>query len=494
MFGKFQVWLTNRRRVSCTPRAIALASLLTGMMMLYGVSGNGQHPGVGNARASAVADMPGIPIQSSFAAIVEKLSPSVVNIKVTKVQKADFPISALPEGPFRDHFRHFFDDKDMVPRERPVEGAGSGVIVSADGLVLTNNHVVEGAKEVRVTLADQRELKANIVGRDPRTDLAVLRVQEAGELQAARLGDSDNLKVGDWVLAIGNPFGLSHTLTSGIVSAKGRVLGAGPYDDFIQTDASINPGNSGGPLFNMQGEVVGINTAIIPNGQGIGFAVPVNMARQLMPELVEHGEVTRGYIGVNIQAVTPDLARAMELKKPEGALVADVVSERPADQAGIKRGDVIVSFDGKEVRDSRQLPGMVAAAPVGEEVAVKVLRSGREKTLRVRVAKLDSSEMEAAPSKESSPPRWGMELRELSPEMARRSGLEEGGVLVVNVKPGSPADKASIRRGDIILEANRKPVTSIQELQRAIVDSGDSNSLLLLVQRYKSPIYVALTS
>ncbi len=494
MFGNIQCRLKNRRWASRSARAFALASLVTGVTLAYGLSWNGQHPVLGNARASVMADMPGIPIQGSFAAIAEKLSPSVVNIKVTKVQKTDFPLHALPEGPFRDRFRHFFDDKELTPRERPAEGAGSGVIVSGDGLILTNNHVVEGAKEVLVTLADQRELKADIVGRDPRTDLAVLRVKDSGELQAARLGDSDALKVGDWVLALGNPFGLSHTLTSGIVSAKGRVLGAGPYDDFIQTDASINPGNSGGPLFNMQGEVVGINTAIIPNGQGIGFAVPVNMARQLMPQLVEHGVVTRGYIGVNIQTVSRDLARAMNLEKPEGALVADVVSGGPADRAGIKRGDVIVSFDGKEVRDSQHLPAMVAATPVGGEVSVKVLRASKEKDFRVKVAKLESPDLRPSASDEPSQSRWGMELRDLSPETAKRQGLEDGGVVVVNVQPGSAADKASIQRGDIILEADRKPVHSVQELKKAIADSGDKDSLLLLVQRDNARIFVALTS
>ncbi len=494
MFRGIQKWYGTNEWRSRKLRVIVLASLLTGVMVLYGLNWTGHQQTVRDARASSQMDAAGIPVQGSFAGIAEQLSPSVVNIKVTKVQKADFPFHALPEGPFQDRFHHFFDDKDLNPKGRPAEGAGSGVIVSGEGLILTNNHVVEGAREVMVTLADQRELRAEIVGRDPGTDLAVLRVHDAGELQAARLGDSDTLKVGDWVLALGNPFGLSHTLTSGIVSAKGRVIGAGPYDDFIQTDASINPGNSGGPLFNMQGEVVGINTAIIPNGQGIGFAVPVNMARQLMPQLVEHGEVTRGYIGVNIQNITPELARAMDLDKPHGALVADVVSDGPADRAGITRGDVLVSFDGKAIQSSQNLPAIVASTPVGEEVAVKVLRSGKEEELRIKVARLESAEPRGAASEEPSQSRWGMELRDLSPEMARRSGLEDGGVVIVNVKPGSAADKASIRRGDIILEADRKAVGSIEELKSALAKSQDKGSLLLLVQRDQARIYVALTS
>ena len=495
MIGKICNGFDLKREAFRKARIAVLASLLAVVVVAYGLDWRGHLPKVREVRAGAPApaEVSALPFHGSFAPIAEKLSPSVVNIRVARVQKTEIPSDFLPWGPFRDRFPHFFDDKNLMPRRQPTTGAGSGVIVSGDGLILTNNHVVEDAREVTVTLADQRELKAEIVGRDPGTDLAVLRVRDAGELPAARLGDSDGLQVGDWVLALGNPFGLSHTLTSGIVSAKGRVIGAGPYDDFIQTDASINPGNSGGPLFNMRGEVVGINTAIIPHGQGIGFAVPVNLAKQLMPQLVEHGEVTRGYIGVNIQAVTADLARALKLAKPEGALVSDVVSGGPADKAGVKQGDVIVSFNGKEVRNSQHLPSIVASTPVGDKVSMEVIRSGKERELQVKVAKLPSRNQGADSPDDSAPSRWGMELQDLTAESARWRGIEQRGVLVVNVKPGSPADKASIRRGDVIVEVNHQPVDSVESLKGIMADTAAQDTLLLLVERDRARLYVALS-
>ena len=307
-------------------------------------------------------------LPSSFAELAERLSPTVVNVKVTKFVKTGFEGQQLPEGPFRDFFDQFFRNMPQMPQMpqgRQTHGLGSGVIISNDGYILTNDHVVSGAKEVTVTFSDQNEYKAKVVGRDPKTDLAVLKINGGKSLPSAALGDSDKLKVGDWVVAIGNPFGLSNTVTSGIVSAKGRVIGAGPYDDFIQTDASINPGNSGGPLFNMYGQVVGINTAIIPQGQGIGFAIPVNTAKPLIPQLVSDGEVTRGYLGVNIQSITPELAKALKVKDHKGALVAGVMDKSSADKGGIKRGDIITSFNGKAVKDAHALPGIGGRNPGG---------------------------------------------------------------------------------------------------------------------------------
>jgi serine protease Do len=374
-----------------------------------------------------------------------------------------------------------------------VQGAGSGVIITHEGCILTNNHVVEGAKEVDVTLADKREFKAKVVGRDPKTDLAVVKINAGRDLPTATLGDSSQLKVGDWVLAIGNPFGLSHTVTAGIVSAKGRVIGAGPYDDFIQTDASINPGNSGGPLFNMKGEVVGINTAIIPSGQGIGFAIPVNTAKPLIPQLVSKGEVTRGYLGVNIQSITPDLAAAMKLEGRKGALVADVVTGSPADAAGIKRGDVIVAYDGKAVEDSHDLPAAVAATPIDKEVTVTVVRDGKEHQLLAKIAKLESEEATAESSKQPARGKWGLQLQDLNPQIASQLGLKaDHGVVVVNVQPGSPAEQASIQQGDVILEVNRHPVKSVKEVKEQVARAGDSDTLLLLVQSEQGNRYVAL--
>ena len=298
----------------------------------------------------------------SFADLTEMLSPTVVNIKATKIEKVrGFQSPNVPEGPFGDFFEHFFRQMPQSPGNRPRQGAGSGVIISSDGYILTNNHVVEGATHLTVTMNNKEEYKAKIVGRDPKTDLALLKIDVGETLPSATLGDSEQLRVGDWVLAIGNPFGLKHTVTSGIVSAKGRIIGAGPYDDFIQTDASINPGNSGGPLFNMEGKVVGINTAIIPQGQGIGFAIPVNTAKPLIPQLIKDGEVTRGYLGVSIQTITPDLAKALRIKEQNGALVSDVVPGSPALEAGIKRGDLIIAYNNKRVGDSHDLPQLVAA-------------------------------------------------------------------------------------------------------------------------------------
>ncbi len=428
-----------------------VAVLLTGLVTAWGIG----------AAAPSLAQSPPASIHSSaeqsamtspYIFLVQKLSPAVVNVRVDRVAKAVSPWSRIPEGLFRD----FFGRPDLYPN-RPDQGAASGVLISSDGYILTNNHVVENAREVSVTLDDRREFKARIIGKDAKTDLAVLKIDAGRDLPAAVMGDSERLMVGEWVLAVGNPFGLSHTVTSGIVSAKGRVIGAGPYDDFIQTDASINPGNSGGPLFNMRGEVVGINTAIIPHGQGIGFAIPINTAKPLIPQLVEKGTVTRGFLGVSIQSVTPDLAEALKISDGSGALVTDVIPDGPGHKAGIRRGDVIISFDGRMVRDSHDLPALVA------------------------------------PDTEPARGKWGLQLQDLTPDAARRFGMKGGdGAVVVEVQPGSSADKASIRRGDIILEVNRQPVGSAREAVDAITGSGSGNRLLLLVRAEQGSRYVVL--
>jgi serine protease Do len=403
------------------------------------------------------------------------------------------PEGFTPDSPFGEFFQHFFGEMPPGPREFRQHGAGSGFIIGQDGLIVTNNHVVEGAKEVTVTLATQEEFPAKIIGRDPKTDIALVRIQPKGRLPVAALGDSDRLRVGDWVMAIGNPFGLSNTVTAGIVSAKGRVIGAGPYDDFIQTDASINPGNSGGPLFNLRGEVVGINTAIIPNGQGIGFAVPVNQVKSLLPQLETKGEVTRGYLGVNVQAITPELAKSLKLKDTKGALVADVTKGSPAEAAGLKRGDVITGYDGKEIADLHALPPLVAATPIGKEVPVTILRDGTEQTLQVKVGRLPGERAESSGPAEPAQGKWGMALRDLDARTAPRLKLRPGeGVLIVGVQPGSPADKAGLRRGDVILEVNRQKVTSVKEAQAEVQKSPESQSLLLLVRRDGASLFAAL--
>lgn len=472
-----------------TLAAAAGGLLLTGMLMVPNrnpVPSSLAAPLTASEGSAGAATGSGSP----FTVLAERLGPTVVNIKVTKVENTRFDRFQSPDG--SDFFDRFFDHP-QTPRGHRVQGAGSGVIIQNDGVIVTNNHVVEGAREVTVTLADKSEYQAQVVGRDPKTDLAVLKVQGGRELPAATMGDSEKMRVGDWVVAIGNPFGLGHTVTSGIVSAKGRVIGAGPYDDFIQTDASINPGNSGGPLFNMDGEVIGINTAIVPQGQGIGFAIPINTVRPLIPQLVEKGEVTRGYMGVNIQPVTADLAKAMNLGAQKGALVADVVAGGPAEKAGIRRGDVIVAFNGKGVDESHALPALVAASPVGKEAAVTILRDGKEHQLTVTIARMPGDSAKAEQPGQPSQGKWGLSLRDLDPQSAQKLGLKtDKGVLVAGVLPGSPAEEAAIKQGEVILEVNRKPVGSIEELKAEIARAGDSASLVLLVQGEKGTRYVVL--
>ena len=436
---------------------------------------------------SALTAMP-----SSFAELADKLSPTVVNVKVTKIEQTAYQGPHSQRDQFGDFFGRFFEGIPQGPKNYRAQGAGSGVIISKDGYLLSNNHVVEGAKEVTVTLADQKEYEAEIVGRDPKTDLAVLKINADREFPTAKLGDSESLRVGDWVVAIGNPFGLNHTVTSGIVSAKGRVIGAGPYDDFIQTDASINPGNSGGPLFNMHGEVVGINTAIIPQGQGIGFAIPIDTAKPLIPQLVEHGEIIRGYLGVNIQTITPDLAEALEIEETAGALVADVVADSPAAKSGIERGDIIIDFDGNSIKDSRDLSTRVAGTPVGEKVQLTVLRDGDKKELSVTVEKLAADETLLG-SSDSEKGRWGLQLHDLNPQIEEQFRLKaDQGVAVVGIEPDSPAAEAGIRQGDVIVEVNRKPVASVDDVKQEIKQSQEKDRLLLLVQRDGGKFYVPL--
>jgi serine protease Do len=429
----------------------------------------------------------------SFADLAERLAPTVVNIKATKIEKTGgFQMPAFPDGPFGDFFERF--SRQMpYPEQRPIQGAGSGVIFSEDGYILTNNHVVEGATELTVTMNDQQEYKAEIVGRDPKTDLAVLKIDSAKDLPSAQMGDSEELRVGDWVLAIGNPFGLNHTVTSGIVSAKGRIIGAGPYDDFIQTDASINPGNSGGPLFDTNGKIMGINTAIIAQGQGIGFAIPINTAKPLIPQLVEKGEVSRGYLGVHIQSMTPGLSRALKIEEQKGALVSEVAPNGPADKAGIERGDLIVSYDNMTVKDSHDLSRMVAATEQGKKVKVTVLRDGDKKDIHLKIGKLPTDGTAHNRSGESEELKWGFTLDQAdSGKLYGRGSGNDEAVVVVRVQPGSPADLAGIRRGDIILEVNQRPIGSLDDAEDRLAEVEDDDTLLLLVKRDQGSFYVGL--
>ncbi len=477
--------------------AFSLLFLLTGLGIgtTYHWSGVPEaESAVNTAAVSAQAGgNPALP--ASFADLAKRLSPAVVNVKVTKIEKTgDIPMLQAPDGPFEDFLKQFPHMMPQVPENRRVQGTGSGVIITADGYILTNDHVVDGAKEVTVTVGENEEYKAKVIGRDPKTDLAVVKITPRHPLTVAVLGDSDQINVGDWVLAIGNPFGLSHTVTSGIVSAKGRVIGAGPYDNFIQTDASINPGNSGGPLLNMKGEVIGINTAILPYGQGIGFAIPIDTAKPLIPQLVAKGEVTRGFLGVTIQSITPDLAKALKLKTEKGALVSDVTAASPAEKAGIRRGDVIVSFNKKPVEDSRSLPMMVADTPVGKEIPITVLRDGTTQNLTVNIGKLPSEKAEQSPSVQPAQSKWGLQLQDLSPQMAKRVGLQPGqGVAVAGVQSGSPAERGGVHRGDVIVEMNHQPVHSVSEARDLAANAGEKEPLLVLVKRDQGSVYLTLT-
>ncbi|MBW1722808.1 MAG: DegQ family serine endoprotease [Deltaproteobacteria bacterium] len=435
--------------------------------------------------------MPAAP--GSFSKLVKQASPSVVFISTVKtIKRQPFPLPFGPNDPFRDFFDRFFGDR--LPREFKQQALGTGFIIDRDGFILTNNHVVEQTDEIKVKLDNGSEYKARIVGRDPKTDLALIKIKTRDPLTPLPLGDSDKVEVGDWVVAIGNPFGLGHTVTAGIVSAKYRHLGAGAYDNFIQTDASINPGNSGGPLLNTAGEVIGINTAIFSQSGGsigIGFAIPVNMAKDLLPQL-KRGKVIRGWLGVMIQPVTPELKEKLGLREAKGALVADVTPGGPADRAGMKRGDVIVSFNGRDIRESKDLPFLVASTPVNRIVTVEVVRKGEIKRLRVRIGEMPEEGKVSGPLKGPGP-RLGMSLEEITPDLARRFGLSETrGLVVTAVQGGTPAAESGIRPGDVILEMDQEPVNSIQEFERRIAAYKKGDTILLLIKRRNTTLFTTI--
>jgi serine protease Do len=432
----------------------------------------------------------------NFVDLAERIKPEVVNISTTsEAESPRIPEHFGGQDPFRDFWEPFERFFGPLPR-RPFRqrSLGSGFIIGRDGVILTNNHVVENADEIVVKLDDGSEHKAKLIGRDAKTDIAVIKIDIDRELSVVALGDSENLKVGEWVIAIGNPFGLEHTVTAGIVSAKGRFIGQGSYDDFIQTDAAINPGNSGGPMINLKGEVVGINTAIFSRSGGnigIGFAIPINLAKELLPELREKGRVTRGWLGVYIQKVTLDIAESLGISEAKGALVADVMSDTPASEAGIEVGDVIVEYDGKEVKDSTELPILVARTQVGKKVKLKLIRRGKAQTVTVRIGELKDEEVAAAPGESET---FGLTVQTLTPEIAESIGVDPGtkGVVVVGVEPGSAADDAGLRRGDVVLEVNRETVTTLGEYRKAIEKAVGKKSVLFLVRRGDNTLFLAL--
>jgi len=430
-----------------------------------------------------------------FVALAKALKPAVVNISTTKNVKPRRPMLPNPRGPqmdpFEEFFERFFQGQPNAPRKE--RSLGSGFIISADGYILTNNHVVDGADEIKVKLADGRSFSAQIKGGDTKLDLALLKIDTGESLPVAKLGDSGKLQVGEWVIAIGNPFGLEQTVTVGIVSAKGRVIGAGPYDDFIQTDASINPGNSGGPLFNAAGEVIGINTAIIANGQGIGFATPVNAAQNIIPQLREVGHVTRGWLGVSVQPVTEELAVSFGLDKPRGALVTEVIKGSPAEGAGFQRGDIILAVEGKAVEEMTDLPRAVAGMAVDSSARFEVFRGGKSRTLTVKIGRLAEEGQAKAEASGEGGSSLGMVVTELTADLARGMGLSAGkGAVVTSVDPAGPAAEANIRPGDLILEVNGKETPSASAFGQAIKGAKAGQVLRLLLQRGDALLYTTL--
>ena len=428
--------------------------------------------------------------------LAKELTPAVVNISTTQVVKGRGIPSRGPFGeddPFNEFFKRYFGES---PRQFKATSLGSGFIINRDGYILTNNHVVENATDITVKLGDGREFKAKVVGRDPKTDVALIKI-EVSSLPVIPFGDSDKLEVGEPVMAIGNPFGLNQTVTTGIVSAKGRFIGEGPYDNFIQTDASINRGNSGGPLINTNGEAVGVNTAILsPTGGsiGIGFAIPIAMIKEVLPQLKERGQVTRGWLGVAIQPITPDLGKRFSLKQANGALVSDVMEGSPAEHAGVKPGDVIVEFADKQVKSSTELPHIVASTPVGKEVAMKVIRDGAELTLQIKVGELKEEQM-AAMTSSSPKTKLGIDIQELNPALSRKFGIKgEKGVVITEVEPESPGDAAGLQPGDLILEINRARVTTVNQVRRILEKAKPDEPTLLLVKRDGGTRYVVIGS
>lgn len=411
-------------------------------------------------------------LSAAFEYVAESVKASVVNITSVKTIKPTMRgRQELPEEiPFPEFFERFL--RPDVPKGGfKQQGFGAGVIVSEDGHILTNNHVVADADEITVTLTDKREYKAKIIGTDPKTDLAVVKIK-ADNLMPAKLGDSDQVRVGEWVVAVGHPFGLSYTITTGIVSAKGRANRAvAEYEDFIQTDAAINPGNSGGPLVNLKGEVIGINTAIFSRSggyMGIGFAIPSNMAKSIMQSLIDHGKVVRGWLGVVIQNLDEAMAESFGFKGTNGVLVGDVTPDSPAEKAGMKQGDIILKFGGKETNDTNQLRQMVAVTSPGTKVKVEVFREGERETLEVTVGELESG-LATIKGHEAEDEDLGMTLKNLTPEIAEQLGLKQTkGVVVTAVEPFSVAAKAGLRPGDVIVAVQNKPVNTLAEFNKAM--------------------------
>ncbi|MCG6534231.1 MAG: DegQ family serine endoprotease [Syntrophales bacterium LBB04] len=480
-------------------RKMLVASVIAGLAMGsgYGVSRAVKPSEPATSSVARGADT-SVMVPGNFTELAEKVRDGVVNIQTTKTMKGGgrvfrhfFGGPSGKQNPFEDFFGQGFGDEGSSEGFQQ-KSLGSGFIIDREGYIVTNNHVVENADEIKVKLANGKEFEAKVVGRDPKTDLALIKIKGSTDLHPLTMGNSDDLKVGSWVVAVGSPFGLEQTVTAGIVSAKGRTIGAGPYDNFIQTDASINPGNSGGPLINTKGEVIGINTAIVASGQGIGFAIPANMAKDVVPQLKDKGKVTRGWLGVAIQEVTPELAQSFGLKEKQGALVAEVFKGSPAERAGIEQGDVIVEFGGKQIKESKDLPQVVAATPIGKSVSAKLSRSGKQISKDVKVTEMEEKTTEVA--KAPTGKKLGIGVQNITPDVAQALGLKDAaGVVVTQVEPGSPAENAGIQKGDVIREVDRNPVKDVHDLMDQIAKAKDKGTILLLVQRGQNKTFAAVT-
>ena len=481
--------------------AVAVLSFWVGMMVSSGSRIDTDMPVL---TKEALAQNSADPARDSqvFVSLAEKLMPATVNISTSTAPKRKMQQYHNFQGDERlreffgdDFFERFFDQ--MPQGDTPSKSLGSGFIIDKEGYIITNNHVIEGADEIRVKLSDQEEFEATIVGKDKKTDIALIKIAPPPGLPVVTLGDSDSLKVGEWVMAIGNPFGLDQTVTVGIVSAKWRKLGMGPYEDFIQTDAAINQGNSGGPLFNTRGEVVGVNTAIFsPSGGniGIGFATPINLAKSVVKQLKEKGRVVRGWLGVIVQTVTPDLAKSFGLDQKEGALVADIDASGPAAAAGIRKGDIIVAFNGNPIKEMDQLPLLVAQTPVGSKGELTIIRDGKKISKAVEIGELKDEEG-IAQADEGGSDDIGMELSDITDALARRYDIEEAeGVLVTFVEPASPAAQAGVRPGDVITQVNRKDILNLEDYNKCLSDARKQkkDKILLLIARGETSQFVVI--
>jgi serine protease Do len=423
--------------------------------------------------------------QQAFVTLVKTVTPSVVNISTIGKKKLVRPF--FESSPL---FEDFFGERGGRPQFRREHSLGSGFIINKEGYIVTNDHVVRDAETIQVKLSNESVYSGKVIGSDPKTDIAVIKINAKEPLPAAVFGDSNKLQVGQWAIAIGNPFGLDRTVTVGVISATGRSnMGIETYEDFIQTDASINPGNSGGPLLNIYGEVIGINTAIVAAGQGIGFAIPVNMAKQVVNQLIAKGNVSRGWMGISIQAVTDEMARSFGLSKTYGALVNDVVADSPAAKAGILQGDVITGFAGSPVKDVRQLQRLVAETPVGKRVEVELYRDGKPVKVFVTTAPAENAPAQAQRPSEHEAGLLGISVQELSAEQRAR-GLT--GVVITEVEPGGIAEDSGIQRGDLILSVNQKKVRNLAEYQRALKDANSVGAATLLIRRGNASIYFSL--